>query len=525
MPVEQEDELKVVIKFGGGQHSSASEDEIDAREGVLVENCKLDLNNRNLRNRKAIDKVGTAPNGGQINGFATLVQTDGTTTLLIQAGDTVYSWSAAAGFVNVGTVNSNMKMRGHMHQYWPLDDKLIITDLALVDVVMEWDGGTLSDMSHNLVGDFKAKYCWIDNERVRYAHVNSNSTTTEHMIVTSKLSDYDNLSTSDKPSSALGIDDPYYVLTPDLRAINGLAGAFGVVAVSSEAGSMHKITGEDSSDTLITTMYPRSFASGDESMAYVGNDIVFGRVGRIETMSGTESFGDVLTDDLSLPVADAFIDLKDWTIVYNARTQKIYFHAAGKEYIWEYTKPMAESGLSPWNKIVTDHEFSANPTAMMTVVDPADGLEYVFMGDASGDVYRLEGTGTDGDGGSADIKMKWKSKLFEVPPEMTGNSFQGYVDYRSGTGETITIKFLFAGSEPSNESFTVSLQGTPGENFWGEDIYWGGDNYWGVPFEGTFRRENFDQTGQGEKFQIQVEYEGTGDIEINEIGVTFSGDG
>ena len=524
---EERDDGTIVLKFGGGQHSSESEEEINNREAAIAENISLDLEDRNLRNRKPIDLIGTVPNGAEIRGFGNLIETDGTITMLVQAGNTVFKFSENIGFINKGTVNANMRMRGHLHHYWSLDDIVILTDLNLTDVVMEWDGGTLSDMTHNLTGDFKAKYCYVEDERARYGHVSSNSVITEHMIVTSKLSDHDNLSTSDKPTSALGADDPYFLLTPDLRAVNGIASSFGVLGISSEFGSIYKITGQDTSDTSIDKMYPRSFASGDEAMIYVGNDVVYGRVGRIESLAATEVFGDVQTDDLSLDIKDEITDLKDWTIVFNPRTNKIVFHPAGKQFMWEYSKPMAGSGLSPWTKITTSHSFRMKQTAMMMMVDPDDGLEYIFMGDASGNVYRLEGRGTKGDAGSADIKLRWKSKLFRLPPNVIGRDFQGYISYRSGTDETVTIKFLYAGSIPSDEPTTVELKGTPGTNFWGAtDIFWGEtDLFWGVPFQGRFKREQLDFSGNSEEFQIEITYEGTGDVEINEIGIRFGASG
>ena len=43
MPQSQlQDDLSIVLKFGGGQNSSASEDEIDARECSQGENIKIE---------------------------------------------------------------------------------------------------------------------------------------------------------------------------------------------------------------------------------------------------------------------------------------------------------------------------------------------------------------------------------------------------------------------------------------------------------------------------------------------------
>ncbi len=108
---------------------------------------------------------------------------------------------------------------------------------------------------------------------------------------------------------------------------------------------------------------------------------------------------------------------------------------------------------------------------------------------------------------------------------MVGNSWVGYVTYRSGTDETIKVKLLLAGSEPSDDESTITLKGTLGTQFWGGDQYWGGDVFFGVPFEGRFRREDFDPAGSSEEFQIEVEYEGKRQIEINEIGIRFSSAG
>jgi hypothetical protein len=412
----QVDEFQVSIKFGGGQNSSASETDIDPRECSTGQNFEIDFKNFNLRNRKPFDLMGTAPNGLEIKGFANLVQADGTTTMLVQAGGNVYQWSKSMGWALKGTVNVNSQLRGPLSHYWSLDDLVLITDINLRQPVMTWDGSALSTFTHNLTGDFYAKYCLVNDERARFGNVISNSTATPHMIVTSKLSDYQTLTISNRPSESLGADDPYYVLTPDLRAINGMQEAFGTTYVSSEKGSIFKIDGADSTDTDITALYPRSFAVGDESTAFVGNDIVYGRIGRIESLVATVNYGDVLANDLSIPISDEIEDITSWNIVFNPRTQKAYCHPEGENYIWVLNKSLidrlttqnyvssktSDSPLSPWVKITTGHSSNLNPTAMMCIVDPDDGLEYVYWGDENGNLYRMEGTGA-GDAGSAEI--------------------------------------------------------------------------------------------------------------------------
>lgn len=302
-----------------------------------------------------------------------------------------------------------------------------------------------------------------------------------------------------------------------------MVSAFGVISVSSELGNIYKITGSDSSDAQISKFFPRSNASGDEAMVYAGNDILYGRIGAIESLASVEQFGDVKNDDLTIPIEDEVLSEKDWEIVYNQRTKKVYFHPDGKNYIWELNLPLVGSGISPWVKLVTNHSSRMNPSAMMTCVDPDDGIEYTYWGDASGNLFRMEGTGEAGDAGSAAIKTTWRSKVFSLPQNMRAANFSGHVQYRSQEDATITIRFLFGGSFPSNESFTVTLKGGQGDAYWGGDFYWDGDNYWGAKFDGRFRREEFDTAGHSEVFQVEIEYEGVEDIEINEIGLKFSG--
>lgn len=517
----KKDEMDVIIKFGGGENSSASEDDIDPRECVSGQNFKIDLNNRNFRAREPFDLLGTAPNGAEIRGFANLVDSDGVATILVQAGANVYKWSLSAGFSFVGTVAATAKLRGPLEHYWSLTDVVIITDINLVQPVMEWDGSALTTMTHGLIGDFKAKYCWVDDERARFANIISNSTATPHMIVTSELSDHTSLSISNRPSSSLGAADPYYLLTPDLRPVNGLMGLYDLMIVSSERGSIYKITGTDSTDTQIGRLFPRSFATGNESIIYVGNDILYGRGGRLESLAQTDKYGDVEVDDTTIKIKTKVADITDWEMAYNPRTQKVYVHPDDAEYMWQLSKDLLGTDLSPWVKLTTSHSSNLNPSAMMTMVDPDTNLEYVFWGDASGNLYRMEGTGENGDAGSADITTTWRSSIFKAPAGMRVQSFVGYISYRSAEDTEVTVKLLYGGSQVSDETTTVPITGTPGQYFWGGDIYWGGNIYWGVPFEGRFRRETIIPSGSSEEFQIEITHTGVQEIEVNEIGFKF----
>jgi hypothetical protein len=355
------------------------------------------------------------------------------------------------------TVDEAAKLRGPRSHIFELDDVLIITDLAGIEPVYTWNGTVFAEMTHNLTGAFKARYCIISDERAFYANVESNSVDTEHLIVGSERSDYANLSVSDRPSSSLGDADPFFLLSPDTKQINGFVAAFGLIAFSTRRGQMWKLSGASAKDFAIDPLYAGSAADGDEAVAYVGNDVHFGRAGRLESLSATDRFGDVETDDLTVGISGDVEDSDDWTIVYNSRLQTVYFHAAGTEEIWVFHKALAGSDLSPWSKWTTRHAMAMNPTSMMSLVDPADGLEYVFCGDANGNVYRLDGTGSGGDGGTASIRAVRRSALFSSPGFAEAYDMEGLLKYRAGLASTVTVRVLWQGARVFNTVLELTI--------------------------------------------------------------------
>ena len=514
------EENALSLKFGGGLHTRASEEDIADREAHSGQNFDLDFENRQLRRRKPFDLLSTAPNGAEIRGGANLLKSDGTVSMLIQAGNTVYEWDGTS-FTSKGTVNSSAKLRGRLQANSQLDDKVIITDINLSEPVLTWDGTTLATLAHNLVGDFLAKYCFIANERAYFANVVSNAVSTPHMIVGAERGDFTVLSTSDRPSSALNEQDAFFLLSPDLRSINGLVEAFGLVAFSSDRGSMFKLTGSSAKDFAIAELYPGSGASGNESLAYVGNDIVYGRQGRIESLSSTDKFGDVETDDLSKWVSDQIMGYSGWTTIYNDRENRTYFFPDNQAEVWVFHPEMLTVELSPWSKWITNHSSSFQPSFVMDMLDPADGLKYVYFGDSSGNFYRMEGTGTQ-DGGSSDTNTVFRSRLFTAPLDQEISGLSGFVKYRKGDAFTITIKCLWAGTAVFNETITVSAT-TVSRPLYGNSLYYADGNHYAAPFSGKLQRQPIRIPGKSNELQIEVSVEGAADFEINEILLRFDG--
>ena len=523
-PIKPED-VDVTLKFGGGLHTRASEDEIDPREAHDGSNFLLDLENRELRNRPPFDLIGTVPNAAQINGGACLVKADGTISVLIQAGTAVYEWNGLTGFTSKGTVSSSAKLRGHWRSHnFTLDDVVLITDLSLVETVKQWDGTTFqgvtfTDEDDIAFGNFYAKYLSVSNERAVFSYIRDPSTTTPHMMVGSLRGDYTQISVGQRPSSALSEQDPFFLLTPDLRPINGHVEAFGATVLSTEKGRLFNLTGASAKDFAFSDFYPGSQASGDESISYIGNDVIYGRQGRIESVSDTNKFGDSESDDLTVQIADQVSAYPGWTIVYNGRLNRAYCFPDGQSEVWVFNTAMRGGKLSPWMKWTTSHALAFRPTFVMSMLDPIDGLEYIFMGDASGNFYRMEGTGASGDAGSANVAIDWKSKLFSAKLDAKVYNVTGWIKYRKGDAATVTITLEYAGMSAFNEQITVAIPAIGNRPVYSGGLYYSDGNYYGTAFDGRLIRQPFVPAGQSNEFQVRVQWEGTTDLQINEIGI------
>lgn len=515
----KKDEFTFALRFGGGQHSSKTADEIDPRECVSGENYDLDIENTAFKGRAPFDRIGTVPNAAEIRGGITLKQIDGTTTTLFQAGDTVYEWDGATTFTSRGTVSSSAQLRGRIEHNWALGDKVLVTDLNLQQAVSQWNGTAFSAMTENLAGSFLAKYCFVANERAYFGNVVSNSVATPHMIVGSERGDNETLSVTDRPSSALSEADPFFILTPDLKPINGLVGAFGTTVLSSRFGSIFKITGSTAKDFAVEQLYADSSASGDESLLYTGNDIVYGRDGVIESISATDKFGDVENNDLSRWISDAVRTFSTWTNVYNRRTKRAFFFPAQSQ-VWAYNQAVLEKNISPWFKWTTAHTSAFNPTFVMNMFDPADGLEYIFFGDASGNIYRLEGTGAAGDAGSEDIHAYRTSGLLSFPENMISNSVEGYLKYRKqSTVSEVTITHLNQGETSYDVNKTVDIPRASANAFYSGGSYFDGGAYYGTSGLDRVYRQNVAPEGSSKDMQVNISVEGVNTFEILEYGL------
>jgi hypothetical protein len=516
-------------RFGGGLNTRASENEIDKREsadgGI---NYELDPINLNLKPRKPFDLLDTTPDGYEIRGMINLVKTDGTTKIAVQtAGGNVYEYQNAASGFNATPVatglSSSAKLRGRIEHNWALSDKVIITDLNLQEHVIEWDGTTFQDVTFSPSGTaLKAKYANVSRERLWLANIDTGSAT-PHIMAASTVSDYTTIDVNNKPSSALGADDPFYVVSPDLRPINGLVQEFSQVFFSTEDGAMHILQGEDSTDFNIDTFFSRSYASGDEAMISIGNMIMYGRRGRVEFLRDTDRFADSEANDFSLKIQDDIETYKDWTVVYNNRTQKAYCFPSGVSACYVASLPMIPTGFSPWMKYTTTNALAFQPTCVMNMIDPEDGLEYVFMGDGSGNFYRMEGTFSGGgDAGADEVKSVFVSRVQGEDPDMSMQDFTGYVRYKKSEAFDVNLSIVYSGKTALEELAEIQIPAGVAGAIYGGSKYYGDGEYYGKTFQGRLLRQDFSVAGAGEDIQIKVEITSDKNWQLNEVALRFS---
>lgn len=521
--IETSDNDPIIQKFGGGVHTRASEEEIQDRESADGgQNYRLDPRNRELRPRQPFDLLATVPDGSKITGAVNLIKSDGTSQIAVSTeSGNVYEYDNGSFGSAIATgLNVNSKLRGRIEHNWAIDDIVLITDISGNENLYEWDGTSSGfvEVSHNLTGNLKAKYCFISGERVWLGSVNSNGTNTPHAVIASEVDDYTNLSTT-KATSATGSADPFWLLMPDLKPINGMVEAYGRKVFSTKDGQIFDLAGSEPADYAINDFYPRSGASGDESLVFTGDDIMYGRRGRIESLKATDRFGDVSSDDLSQQISDAVDTYTDWTNVYNSRTQQVLCIAKDQSLAWNFSKPVKEqTELSPWVKYTTNHAMGFNPSFAMNMIDPNDGLEYIFMGDNDGNFYRLEGTLGGGDGGTTKLKTTFIGMLRTLPTSGNMSRFNGYIRYRKDQAYNVDLTFQYAGRKANDTTIQINVAAEEAGSYYGQDIYYAGDNYYGANFSGRILEKYIGQTGQGESIQIKVEIETEADFKINEIG-------
>lgn len=517
------------LHFNGGLNEQQTPTLFECINGY---NFELGLRQSKLVPRKPYDLKGTATNALAINGFIQLIKRDDTETTLLQAGNTVYEWDGASTFTSRGTVNANSKLRGVT---WSLGDYSVVTDIAKLTVVKKWNGSSFSTLTTGLGTDLYAKYGIVHNNRVWLANVKTTSDT-PHLIAASKFEDPESYDTTQRAvtGSFASAAPAFYILSPDLRPINGMTVFQKELIISTEGGRLFKLTGSSPTDYAFVDFYAGSAAVGDESLANIGNDVIFMKAGgNIDLLSSTERFGDVSADDLSRWIPDTVEDLTEAITVYDQARQKVLFFVTNK--VLALFKDLVGGELSPWSVYKTSESFAFNTNAAIYMRRPGATTYSVFFGDSAGRVFDLNGSAGGGDAGSVNIDVLRKTRF--IPEGEGGDRFgRGALDFTRQVlhGEVVyrrvadacdcTVSFDW-GDEYNTSSSVVPLKGAPtgqtGVYYSAAGMYFNGDDYYsqGSAFSQKISSQTFSPTGKGPGCFISVSLGTKTDFQIDYIAI------
>lgn len=477
-------------------------------------NFELGMVNTHFNPRKPFDLKGTATNESNVNGFIQLIKNDDSETTLVQSSDTVYLWDGGATFTSKGTVSSSSRLRGTT---WGLGGYSVITDTAKQTVVKKWDGTSFSTLTTGLTPTtLYAKYGIVHLGRVWLFNVKTTSDT-PHLLVASAFENPESYDTSKRAldSSFSTGNEAFYMLTPDLKAINGVSLFYDTLIISTDKGSLWRLTGSNSKDFEWVPFYPGSSAIGTESMSFIGDDVVYmKRDGVIESVRSTETFGDVKTDDLSRWIPSTISGLTGCITVYDQSRQKVYFFSGSNKLLVLFKEALGGKNLSPWSLYKTNHASSFSTNAAIYMRAPGGSNYYVYWGDDMGRIFQMEGTSA-GDAGTTDIDSYRKSSFFEVFEDKDGNivdpsvdQIRGRVYYRRIADVDLLMDFEWADGY-STPRCTVPLDGpAQGDtaSYFGGSAYWGGDFYFNTGFALSQRisTKGFSPVGRGPGVYISL---------------------
>lgn len=517
------------LHFNGGLNEQQTPTPYECISGY---NFELGLRQSKLKPRKPFDLKGTATNASPINGILQLVKRNNSETTLVQSGDTVYLWDGGSTFTSQGTVSTSSRLRDC---YWSLGDYLVITDVAKATVVKKWDGTTFSTLTTGLGASLYAKYGVVFANRVWLANVTTSSDT-PHLMVASAFEDPTSFSTSlrggatgDGGGTFSTGQEAFYMLSPDLKPINGFMVFYNQLIMSTDGGRLYKLTGTTAQTFKWVDFYPGSSSASDECMANIGNDVVYmKRGGGIDLLSTTSNYGDVSADDLSRWIPTTTANLASAITIYDQKNQKVFFFVADKVLV--LFKDLIGGELSPWSVYKTAQTFGFNTNAAKYMKMPGTQTYTVYFGDDVGRLFDMNGTSA-GDAGSSNIAVLRKTR-FISSGEGADKSGKGALDFmkkmlrglvtyrRVSTSCDLTVSFDW-GDEYNISSSVITLKGAPtgtsGKYWSGSGAYYGGDDYYseGGAFAQKISSQSFSPTGKGPGCFISCSIDTTTDFQID----------
>jgi len=351
--------------------------------------------------------------------------------------------------------------------------------------------------------DVYSKYAIIHLGRLWIFNVRTDDGTLDtelpHMCVASAFEDpetFDSTKRSGDAGFSTG-NEAFYILTPDLKAINGVAVFNKQLVISTDQGRLFILSGTDSSDFTFIDYFAGSAAIGTESIVNMGNDVVYmRRGGNIDTLRSTDAKSDVNVDDISRWIPDTVKDLSESLAVYDQSLQKVLFFVSGQVLVL-FKDILYSSETSPWSVYKTELAFNFNTSAAKYMRRPGESTWSVYLGDDIGNIYDLNGVGA-GDNGATDIITSRKSS--PIPIQDKSTMISGRVQYRREGVSTLSL--IFDWSDEYNQSqVDISLNGPPTSDsgaYFGGTVYFGGLFYFnqGFSFAQKIATKGFSPTGR-----------------------------
>lgn len=526
------------LVFAGGLNELQTPSLIECIKGY---NFELGLKQSKLIPRAPFDLKGTATNAGAINGFMQLVKRDNTETTLVQAGSVVYQWDGSSTFTSKATgISTSTRFRD---TYWSLGDYLVITDTAKATVVKKWDGTTFSSLTTGLGTSLYAKYGAVKDGRVWLANVTT-STDTPHLLVASAFENPQSYDTSVRggPTTSGGGSfstgqEAFYLLTPDLKPINGMVEFHNQLIISTEGGRLYLLEGTSASTYKLVDFYKGSAATGTESIANIGNDVIYMKQGGgIDLLTSIQQYGDVRADDISRFIQTTVKDQTGAIVIYDQKNQKVLFFLSDRVLV--LFKDLLGSEYSPWSVYTTQQSFNFATNAAKYMKMPGTQVYSVYFGDSVGRIFDLNGTGTSGDAGSSTIAVLRKTR-FIYNGEGASQQGQGGINFakrtphglltyrRVSTGCNCTISFDW-GDEYNESSSVVPIPGAP-TGF--TSVYYNGSGYYngtasvafyysqGGAFSQKISSQTFSPAGRGPGCFISVSLDTASPFQIDSLEV------
>lgn len=509
--------IRLAAKAGLNEYPDPSIDECTSGY-----NFDLAVNQAWFTPRSPFDLKGTAPNAGAITSLMQLVQRVGTTTTLVTAGTSLYLWDGTSGFTAKASVPNGSLFRD---LFWPLGDYMLATDVSLQNVLKKWDGTTFSNAPTGLGVPLYAKYGVVHANRVWLFNITTN-TTTPHLIVASAFENPASFDITNRGGPATygggtfaAGTEAFYMTTPDLREVNGVALFQNTLLISTKNGRMFQLVGSNANDFRWLDFIDGSPAIGDESLANIGNDVVFMRNGgHINSLSATQNFGNATTGELTRWLKGSIANLTGANqIVYDIAKQKVLFFVPGKVLVF-YKNLYAGASIlfgkapSPWSVYTTQHPNAFNTQAAKYMLIPGSTTYSAYWGDSTGNLFDLNGSAS-GDGGLYSIMFLRRSRhigpeLFQNPWTWQQKNIEGAVEYRRVGSNQLSLSFDWDDEYNTSQS-VVTLRGPPtGDTapYFGGSFYFNGTSYFNQGFSGSQRiaDSGFSPSGKGPGFYLSV---------------------